>query len=91
MEPCESHLIPDPASATLGEPVNMDRQFSIRLEADEVARAEALVEKLGGIAKRAAVLRMALTEGLKVLEDRYRDFPGVPTPAPRSKKPRSKR
>jgi len=63
-------------SAILGALVSKDTQFSIRLEKDVAERAEALVAKLGGIASRAALLRMAMVEGLAVLEERYRDFPG---------------
>jgi hypothetical protein len=57
---------------------NKDRQISIRFEPDIPTRAEALITKLRDSAKlrtlsisRAAVLRIALREGLVVLEQRY--------------------
>lgn len=57
---------------------NKDRQISIRFEPDIPARAEALITKLRDSAdlrapsiSRAAVLRIALREGLNVLEQRY--------------------
>jgi Arc/MetJ-type ribon-helix-helix transcriptional regulator len=64
----------------IGVAVSKDQQFSIRLEQEVSDRAEELVAKLGGIASRAAVMRMAMVEGLAVLEERYRNFPpgGVP-------------
>lgn len=58
--------------------VNKEQQISIRLEPDVAERAETLVTQMTPLAEfkafrltRAAVLRMAMLEGLTVLEGRY--------------------
>ncbi len=53
-------------------------QVSVRLPADVPERAERLAEQLAGLPEfrpfrmtRAAVLRMAMLEGLRAMEERY--------------------
>ena len=60
--------------------VNKEQQISIRLEPDVAERAESLVAKMTTRPEfrpfrltRASVLRMAMLEGLEVLEQRYGD------------------
>jgi len=71
----------------------MKEQIALRVEHDMAARAEALAGVLGtrdefkAFARmgRAAVLRMAILEGLGVLEQRYADELGKKT-TPRKKR-----
>ncbi len=60
-------------------------QVSLRLDADLLARAEALAEAVGGDPRlktwasaptRSAVLRLALARGLEVLEAEYKPRKG---------------
>jgi hypothetical protein len=67
-----------------------DLQLSIRLDHELAARAVALLERLGGLSTRAALLRMAMAEGLAVLEERYKDIP-TSAPAQKATKRRTKR
>jgi predicted DNA-binding protein len=55
--------------------VSKDTQISIRLEPELVARFERLVQKLGGAASRAALVRMAMLAGLPEVEERYSGLP----------------
>lgn len=73
--------------------VNKEQQISIRLEPDVASRAEGLVAKLTTLPEfrpfrltRAAVLRMAMLEGLAALERRYGEAPAVPPPAKTKKR-----
>lgn len=50
-----------------------ETQFSLRFEQQIVEQAEALAQKTG--LARAAVLRMAVVEGLAVLQKRFSGFP----------------
>ena len=63
----------------------------MRLEPELAERAQALVDKLGGIPTRAAILREAMKEGLSVLEERYGLLPVRETTAPAVKKGKAPR
>jgi hypothetical protein len=53
--------------------VAKEAQFSLRLDEAAADQAAELAKKIG--VARAAILRMAVTEGLALLRDRFRDFP----------------
>lgn len=69
-----------------------ETQVSVRLPADVPQRAEDLAELLSGLPEfqafrmtRAAVLRMAMIEGLAALEERYSEQRGRTTGKTRRK------
>ena len=62
------------------------KQTSVRFDADLAVRVDRLVEKLGGLANQAQILRMALTEGLAVLEAKFASLPEPAPPTPPKKR-----